>query len=87
MLPRCTLYRLTQRHRHPRRSVVAHARRGLPLSTIEVERVRRVRLAVWSCNRPVDTPIGYVSPGFEVADLYVWGFTAKLLDVTLGWPA
>ena len=57
-----------------------------PLSTIEVERVRRVRLAdlIDPANRfLIDTPIGYVSPGFEVADLYVWGFTAKLLDVTL----
>ena len=53
---------------------------------IEVEKVVRVPLAdlVDQRNRfLVDTPIGYVSPGFEVEGLFVWGFTAKLLDVVL----
>lgn len=57
-----------------------------PISVIEVEKVVRVPLAdlVDQRNRfLVDTPIGYVSPGFEVEGLFVWGFTAKLLDVVL----
>ena len=31
----------------------------------------------------VKGPSGYVGPGFEVADLFVWGFTAQLLTVLL----
>lgn len=57
-----------------------------PVSTIEVERVVRVKLddLVDQANRfIVDTPIGYVSPGFEVSGLFVWGMTAKLLDAVL----
>lgn len=56
------------------------------LSPVEVERVVRVPIAELTDpdNRfLVDTPIGYVSPGFDVRGLFVWGFTAKLLDVTL----
>ncbi len=56
------------------------------VSPIEVERVVRISVAdlVDPGNRFfVDTPIGYSSPGFEVEGLFVWGFTAKLLAVTL----
>lgn len=55
-------------------------------SEIEVERVVRVKVEdlVNPANRfLVDTPVGYVSPGWEVHGLFVCGFTAKLLDVTL----
>ncbi len=31
----------------------------------------------------VKGPSGYVGPGFEVAGLFVWGFTAQLLEVVL----
>lgn len=31
----------------------------------------------------VKGPSGYVGPGFDVADLFVWGFTAQLLAVLL----
>ena len=31
----------------------------------------------------VKGPSGYVGPGFEVAGLFVWGFTAQLLSVLL----
>ncbi len=56
------------------------------ISDIEVERVVRVPVAalVDPANRfTVTTPIGYASPGFDVAGLFVWGFTATLLSELL----
>lgn len=52
----------------------------------EVARVETVRVAdlVDPARRfSVKGPSGYTGPGFEVADLFVWGFTAQLLDVLL----
>lgn len=52
----------------------------------EVARVERVPVAdlVDPERRfTVKGPSGYVGPGFEVADLFVWGFTAQLLTVLL----
>lgn len=52
----------------------------------EVARVERVPVAdlVAPENRfCVKGPNGYIGPGFEVADLFVWGFTAQLLSVLL----
>lgn len=52
----------------------------------EVARVERIPVAdlVDPANRfMVKGPSGYVGPGFEVADLFVWGFTAQLLTVLL----
>lgn len=57
----------------------------------EVARVARVPVAdlVDPANRvTVVHPSGYRGPGFEVADMLVWGFTAMLLDRLLeiaGW--
>lgn len=52
----------------------------------EVARVERVPVAdlVDPARRfTVKGPSGYVGPGFEVADFFVWGFTAQLLTVLL----
>ena len=52
----------------------------------EVARVERIPVddLVDPANRfMVKGPSGYVGPGFEVADLFVWGFTAQLLTVLL----
>ena len=52
----------------------------------EVARVEQVPVAqlVDPANRfMVKGPSGYVGPGFEVAGLHVWGFTAQLLSVLL----
>lgn len=52
----------------------------------EVARVEQVPVAdlVDPARRfTVKGPSGYVGPGFEVADLFVWGFTAQLLTVLL----
>ena len=52
----------------------------------EVARVERIPVAdlVDPANRfTVRGPSGFVGPGFEVADLFVWGFTAQLLTVLL----
>lgn len=52
----------------------------------EVARVESIPVAdlVDPANRfTVKGPSGYVGPGFEVADLFVWGFTAQLLSVLL----
>jgi len=57
----------------------------------EVSRVARVPAAelVDPANRfLVHHPSGFVGPGFGVRDLFVWGFTANLLDSVLrlaGW--
>ncbi|WP_446666092.1 NUDIX hydrolase [Flexivirga sp. B27] len=57
------------------------------VDTAEVARVARVRLAdlVDPANRFSSVVPGreFVSPAFEVDGLYVWGFTAILLDATL----
>lgn len=55
-------------------------------SPMEVERVVRVRVA--DLLEPehrftVIHPSGYRGPGFAVADLFIWGFTAGLLAKTL----
>jgi hypothetical protein len=53
--------------------------------------VRRlpVRQLLDPANRfTVQHPSGFVGPGFEVAGLFVWGFTAGLIDRLLrlaGW--
>ncbi|WP_084349244.1 NUDIX hydrolase [Janibacter limosus] len=52
----------------------------------EVARVERIPVAdlVNPANRfMVKGPSGYTGPGFEVAGLFVWGFTAQLLSVLL----
>lgn len=52
----------------------------------EVARVERVPVAdlVDPAHRfVVRGPAGYTGPGFEVAGLFVWGFTAQLLSVLL----
>lgn len=52
----------------------------------EVARVERVTvddLVDPSHRFTVKGPSGYVGPGFEVSDLFVWGFTAQLLTVLL----
>ncbi len=52
----------------------------------EVARAVRARIPelIDPANRfTVTTPIGFTSPGFEVEGLFVWGFTAKVLDALL----
>ncbi len=64
-------------------------RRPAPLRVVdpgEVARVERIPLSELRDpgNRfTVRGPGGFVGPGFEVADLFVWGFTAQLLTVFL----
>lgn len=56
------------------------------LDPIEVARVERVRVAdlVDPANRHTAThPRGFAGPAFTVGGLYVWGFTAFLLDAVL----
>lgn len=56
------------------------------LNPHEVARAVRARVAdlVEPANRfTVTTPVGFTSPGFDVEGLFVWGFTAKLLDALL----
>lgn len=62
-----------------------------PVDPAEVAAVARVPLAALAdpANRfRVRHPSGYVGPGFEAGGLFVWGFTAGLLDRLLhlaGW--
>lgn len=62
-----------------------------PADPVEVASVARVPLAALAlpANRfSVRGPSGYVGPGFRVADMFVWGFTAAVLDRLLalgGW--
>lgn len=62
-----------------------------PMDPAEVARVARVRVGdlIDPANRlTVVHPSGFRGPGFEVADMLVWGFTAMLLDRLLeigGW--
>lgn len=74
--------------------VLAYWRRPVPVRAVdprEVARAERVRIAelVDPANRVVVVhPSGYRGPGFEVAGMLVWGFTAMLLDRLLdlaGW--
>lgn len=69
--------------------VLGWVREPHPLRVIdrgEVARVEWVPVAdlVDPTHRfTVKGPSGYVGPGFDVADLFVWGFTAQLLTVLL----
>jgi 8-oxo-dGTP pyrophosphatase MutT (NUDIX family) len=74
--------------------VLGHWREPHPVGvvdTAEVAAVRRLPLAELTdpANRfTVRHPSGYRGPGFEVGGLFVWGFTAGLLDRMLrlaGW--
>ena len=74
--------------------VLAYWRRPVPIRAVdprEVARAERVAVAdlVDPANRvTVVHPSGYRGPGFQVADMLVWGFTAMLLDRLLelsGW--
>lgn len=62
-----------------------------PMQLVEVSAVAVVMVAelVDPANRfTVRHPIGYVGPGFEAGGLFVWGFTAGVLDAVLrmgGW--
>jgi 8-oxo-dGTP pyrophosphatase MutT (NUDIX family) len=76
--------------------VLAYWSRPVPVRAMdprEVARAERVPVAalVDPANRvTVLHPSGYRGPGFEVADMLVWGFTAMLLDRLLeiaGWAA
>lgn len=74
--------------------VLAYWRRPVPVRAVdprEVARAERIPVAhlVDPANRvTVVHPSGYRGPGFEVAGMLVWGFTAILLDRLLdlaGW--
>lgn len=74
--------------------VVAYWHRPGPIwvaDPLEVANVHRIAVAdfVNPANRVKwRHPRGYVGPGFQVADLLVWGFTAQLIDDLLrllGW--
>jgi 8-oxo-dGTP pyrophosphatase MutT (NUDIX family) len=76
--------------------VLAYWRAPVPVRAVdpaEVARAERVPIAdlVDPANRvTVVHPSGYRGPGFEVAGMLVWGFTAMLLDRILeitGWAA
>lgn len=62
-----------------------------PMDTTEVARVHRVALADLADPRNRVTaalPNGYEGPGFAVGEVFVWGFTAMLVDHLLalgGW--
>jgi len=62
-----------------------------PADPFEVASVARVPVAALAdpANRvTVSSPRGYLGPGFRVADMLVWGFTAAVLDRLLavaGW--
>jgi len=69
-------------------------RRPLPLAPVdpgEVANVLQLRISQLSdpTTRVTATvPGGYRGPGFQLGDLFIWGMTAHLLDVTLrvaGW--
>jgi 8-oxo-dGTP pyrophosphatase MutT (NUDIX family) len=62
-----------------------------PMDPVEVARVELVPVAELAdpANRfRVTHPSGWIGPAFEVADMFVWGFTAGLVDRLLefgGW--
>ena len=85
---------------HPGHRLRRHARcspggtsrtRWRPVDPVEVARAVIVPIAELTdpANRfRVRHPSGWIGPGFEVAGLFVWGFTAGLLDSVLtlaGW--
>ena len=65
--------------------------RLLPVDTFEIQAVHQVPVArlLDPANRSTWThPRGFAGPAFTIDDLYVWGFTAYLLDglfELLGW--
>jgi 8-oxo-dGTP pyrophosphatase MutT (NUDIX family) len=74
--------------------VLAWWRTPRPLAPVDVAEVARVALVpIASLSEPANRftvvhPSGWLGPGFEVAGLFVWGFTAGLLDRLLtfgGW--
>ena len=74
--------------------VVAAWPEALPLAPVdrrEVADVLQLRVSQLSAPESRVTavlPSGYSGPGFQVADWFIWGMTAHLLDVTLrvaGW--
>lgn len=83
--------RLPALYMHPRENAVTPVigwwREPHPIGVVdhdEVAQVARVPVAdlVDPANRfTVTGPRGYKGPGFWAGDMFVWGFTAKLLDV------
>ena len=74
--------------------VLGHWREPHPVGVVDAAEVAAVRrLPVTELIDPanrftVQHPSGYRGPGFEVAGLFIWGFTAGLLDRLLrlaGW--
>lgn len=74
--------------------VLAYWSRPVPVRAVDPREVARAeRIPVEDLVDPVNRvtvvhPSGYRGPGFEVADMLVWGFTAMLLDRMLeiaGW--
>lgn len=69
--------------------VLGWVRERHPLRVIDRGEVARVEwVPVADLTDParrftVKGPSGYTGPGFDVADLFVWGFTAQLLSVVL----
>ena len=74
--------------------VLAYWSRPVPVRAVDPREVARAeRVPVHALIEPANRvtvvhPSGYRGPGFEVADMLVWGFTAMLLDRMLqiaGW--
>lgn len=62
--------------------------RADPFEVASVARVPITALASPANRFSVRGPSGYVGPGFRVSDMFVWGFTAAVLDRLLalgGW--
>jgi 8-oxo-dGTP pyrophosphatase MutT (NUDIX family) len=57
-----------------------------PHEVAAVERIGLAELADPACRVTVRTPTGRIGPGFRVKGLFIWGFTAALVDrlLTLG---
>ncbi len=57
-----------------------------PREVAAVERISLAELADPACRVTVRTPTGRIGPGFRVKGLFIWGFTAALVDrlLTLG---
>jgi len=59
-----------------------------PREVAAVERIRLAELADPACRVTVRSPGGRTGPGFRVKGLFIWGFTAALVDRLLalgGW--
>jgi hypothetical protein len=59
-----------------------------PREVAAVERIRLAELADPACRVTVRSPRGRIGPGFRVKGLFIWGFTAALVDRLLalgGW--